>query len=146
MCCNNPEKKSGRDPWCWVGGDEPWLRQKGEDLEFSELLLEPYPTCIKITGISQMDDRLFFVKVFSQVCGRCRHFRKVDLDVGATEAGGAAQPRPRPTCNAFPCKIPGEIWNEQDDHTLYPGDQDIQFEDSGVHPPRSTEIYCKGVR
>lgn len=92
-----------------------------------------------------MDDRLFFVKVFSQVCGRCRHFRKVELDVGATEAGGAAQPRP--TCNAFPYKIPEEIWLEQNDHTSScPGDQGIQFEDSGVYPPRSAEIYYKGVR
>lgn len=88
-----------------------------------------------------IDDDVFLMKITSDVCHRCRHFRKVEFDLGGIREGKLF--RPRPTCNAFPYKIPDEIWHEQNDHTMpYPGDQGIQFEDSGVHPPRSAKaIY-----
>lgn len=90
------------------------------------------------------DDTIFSLRMVSGVCHRCRHYRKVEFDEGMSETGRLIHPRP--TCNAFPYKIPDEIWYEQNDHTMpYPGDQGIQFEDSGVHPPRSTESYYKGV-
>lgn len=92
----------------------------------------------------KIDDSILFTKLGSQVCSRCRHFRENRID--RREADSGPEFRFRPTCNAFPYKIPDEIWYEQNDHTMpYPGDQGIQFEDSGVHPPRSTESYYKGV-
>lgn len=74
-----------------------------------------------------LDDTFYQFKLVSMVCGKCRHFRGVNPDSGSGVEGREAVIRP--TCNAFPYKIPDEIWYEKNPHTEpYPGDQGIRFE------------------
>ena len=51
--------------------------------------------------------------LISFICGYCKH----------------QHDRPWKTCDAFPDKIPDQIWLGENDHTKpYPGDNGIRFE------------------
>lgn len=53
--------------------------------------------------------------VLSPVCSRCRHFHIRDIETH--------------TCEAFPDRIPPDIWLGENLHLLpYPGDNNIVFE------------------
>ena len=60
----------------------------------------------------QLDEPDFFNKV-STVCSYCKY----------------KHPTWRHTCEAFPDRIPDEIWRSDNDHTQpFPGDNGIRFE------------------
>lgn len=78
-----------------------------------------------LVGFPPVDDRIFSMVFYSPVCSNCKNFRGLDMDIQA-EPGLDG---PRQTCNAFPYKIPDEIWDGENPHTApYPGDNGIRFE------------------
>ena len=65
---------------------------------------------------TKIDDSVFAVPIYSDVCTLCVH----QIIDGSLER----------KCKAFPKGIPMEIWMGENPHTQpYPGDNGIQFED-----------------
>lgn len=70
-------------------------------------------------------DKSTSIRMYSPVCGLCKHFRAMSRLEGNFLAGES----PNPKCDAFPDGIPLEIWDGKNKHTdPVDGDHGIQFE------------------